>query len=529
MSTVPTRSKGGDLPSVVEEQTPVEVPVEPIVLNEEQKIAKEGILRYCQTFGTLRDCEPRPPCYLFGYAGTGKTMIISMILCELAERGYPICLTAPTHKAVGVLQSGICSRQPELEAQYEFATLHSALAILPRLDLATGEMSFQLSLHDTRHLPHEAVVVDEASMLNKELVGILGEVAGPHFIYLGDRAQLPPVGEKESLIFSQAEGSPWLFQLTEIMRTGSQAIKDISMAVRECYPWNIRLLSRQIMAIKEEDQTGSVYVYRTRRKEHTRSKWYRETLRMLREGEEEPPIVLAWRNKTVDWYNAVVRQGLHPEIDPEELKHNPYLPGDLVLFDSYYYPQLAYPSQKPVKLGDTLTVVSVEKERRNLCDWSQFSLEEEGGKKGNSRTREYLQHTLTRLSAITMTFQTYALVLRNSKGVCYRAHIVAYSNLEKYAKSCARVDRIIGRFYSETEASRITKALWDYYHLHTKKEMAQLSCGHSITVHKAQGSTYQNVMVDLNDICVNPLVDELRSELYTAVTRASRRLYVLCE
>lgn len=64
-----------------------------------------------------------------------------------------------------------------------------------------------------------------------------------------------------------------------------------------------------------------------------------------------------------------------------------------------------------------------------------------------------------------------------------------------------------------------------YYDL--KEYYADLRALYSITSHKSQGSTFQNVMVDVRDIYVNRNKAEADRALYVAVTRASKNVYLL--
>ena len=80
------------------------------------------------------------------------------------------------------------------------------------------------------------------------------------------------------------------------------------------------------------------------------------------------------------------------------------------------------------------------------------------------------------------------------------------------------------------DANRLTKAFaqdknWqDYYHI--KEQWADLRPIHALTVHKAQGSTYKEVFVDLADIGRNTRWQETARLAYVAVTRASQRLHI---
>ena len=56
---------------------------------------------------------------------------------------------------------------------------------------------------------------------------------------------------------------------------------------------------------------------------------------------------------------------------------------------------------------------------------------------------------------------------------------------------------------------------------------AQLNYGYCITVHKSQGSTFQNVFIDINDILDNNNISETSKCLYTSITRSSKTLRLL--
>lgn len=61
---------------------------------------------------------------------------------------------------------------------------------------------------------------------------------------------------------------------------------------------------------------------------------------------------------------------------------------------------------------------------------------------------------------------------------------------------------------------------------HVKDTLADLRPPFSSTVHKSQGSTYENVYINLNDIgtCNNP--NDVARMLYVAITRASNKVYL---
>ena len=71
----------------------------------------------------------------------------------------------------------------------------------------------------------------------------------------------------------------------------------------------------------------------------------------------------------------------------------------------------------------------------------------------------------------------------------------------------------------------ILQRLWEFYYYKILDQFADISYGYCITVHKSQGSTYNNVYVDFNNI-LNSNFDENQKVkcIYTAITRASLNL-----
>ena len=58
---------------------------------------------------------------------------------------------------------------------------------------------------------------------------------------------------------------------------------------------------------------------------------------------------------------------------------------------------------------------------------------------------------------------------------------------------------------------------------------AKLNYGYCITVHKSQGSTFENVYIDMDDILKNNNEEETMKCIYTAITRTSKTLQFLIQ
>jgi exodeoxyribonuclease V len=157
--------------------------------NQEEAIAKLS--------GFIFSADERGVFILRGYAGTGKTNLISAITKALPSVRWRSVLLAPTGRAAKVL--GAYAQRP---AQ----TIHKKIF---RKDMgADGQVHF--SLGENLH-KNTLFIVDEASMIGadqggEQLFNSLLEnlfeyvYSGTHckLILIGDTAQLPPVGTEDS-------------------------------------------------------------------------------------------------------------------------------------------------------------------------------------------------------------------------------------------------------------------------------------------------------------------------------------------
>lgn len=137
-------------------------------------------------------------CVISGGPGTGKTFTVAKILALLTAMksgGLRISLAAPTGKAAARLQAAVkdakalltCSDEIKNRIPEEASTLHRLLGALPNTP------RFR---HDADHpLPADCLVVDEASMVDLALFAKVVDALkdGARLILLGDKDQLASV------------------------------------------------------------------------------------------------------------------------------------------------------------------------------------------------------------------------------------------------------------------------------------------------------------------------------------------------
>ena len=145
---------------------------------------------------------------LAGFAGTGKTTIAENIVKMGQQLDLTAIVIAPTTKAAGVLKAKLNGAGVrEVEAN----TIHSTIYGAP--DEATGAWI------PSKDLKNAIIIVDEASMIDKELMDDLIKAVDENskIVFMGDSFQLEQIGE-DSGLFKNDMKLDGKTELTEIRR-----------------------------------------------------------------------------------------------------------------------------------------------------------------------------------------------------------------------------------------------------------------------------------------------------------------------
>lgn len=139
-----------------------------------------------------------------GFAGTGKTSVVSALVKTLSELRQKTVLLAPTGRAAKVLSS---------YAQAPAYTIHKKIYRQKSVADGVGVFSIDKNIHtDTLFIVDEASMVANSSYeqsifgtgrLLDDLVSYVNEGVRCRMILVGDRAQLPPVGFDQSPALDQ--------------------------------------------------------------------------------------------------------------------------------------------------------------------------------------------------------------------------------------------------------------------------------------------------------------------------------------
>jgi DNA replication protein DnaC len=117
--------------------------------------------------------------YLFGYAGTGKTILISNVTMQLIadNKMDHIFICAPTHKALNVIESYFRSnfdpiKQKELMTKISFMTIHKLLEFKPIIANEDGSKIFKSTKESKflKQMDNKLIIMDECSMISEDMV-----------------------------------------------------------------------------------------------------------------------------------------------------------------------------------------------------------------------------------------------------------------------------------------------------------------------------------------------------------------------
>lgn len=223
-----------------------------------------------------------PASVLTGPAGSGKTTLLRTMSEDAEARKRRVVLLAPTGKAASVLRA---------KTGRAASTIHRALYRLVEEDKA-GNPVFGFAAWPCQ--PGDIVFVDEASMVGRELYGELmaNLPPGAQVIFVGDREQLPPVGDGWGPDFDRPTAV-----LTEVHRQALESpIIRIATGIRESAPgWTWKGVGK--------GSFGTPGAELKRAYAQVAAGWLAD---LRRRGEEA--TLIAWRNKTRQELNNLVRQ-----------------------------------------------------------------------------------------------------------------------------------------------------------------------------------------------------------------------------
>ena len=418
---------------------------------------------------------------LQGYAGTGKTSIVSALVKTLPLFNYKYLLLAPTGRAAKVISS-----YTEKAAFTIHKIIYKQVA-----DPKSGQLKFRRIKNYNKNT---VFVVDEASMLSegnsfgetgllKDLLAFVFEHESNKLLLIGDTAQLPPVGQTFSAGLDRQHmqditGKKVLFtELDEVMRQNeSSGILMNATKLRKVLTddnLKIRIKTNglddifQMSADRLAD--GLNYAYKNFGMHET--------------------IVVCRSNRDAVQYNKHIRSELL--FRTEEIEAGDIL---MIVRNNYFY----VPDDAPsgfLANGDFAEITKV------------VSFEEIYGLRFatlNIRLINDDESEPFEAKVILDTLHTNSPALTSEQ------------NKELYGA-------VLEDYMDVTDKKELNEALRIDPYLNA----LQIKFAYAITCHKSQGGQWQAVFVDQGYLTEDLINTEFVRWLYTAITRASKQLFLI--
>ena len=432
----------------------------------------------------MTDRDDQVVMILRGSAGTGKTTLAGAIVKAMAALKQKLILLAPTGRAAKVFS---------LNAGHAAYTIHRRIY----RQKSAGDLSaFNLNVNLNRDT---LFIVDEASMIANLGLGETAFGSGcllddlMQFVYngqncrlllIGDRAQLPPVGEEESPALS-----------AHVLRGYGMRVyeTDLNQVLRQSEDsgilWNatmIRNLWRgeagmvRLPKICFHGFTDIQVVMGNELVDNLSSSYYHAGM--------DETIVITRSNKRANIYNQGIRNMV---LDRDE----ELCRGDLLMIvkNNYFWTEGA--KEIPfLANGDRAVVQRV----RNVHELYGFRFAEV-----TMTLPDYDDYELTATVCLdTLTTEAPALTHEQQEQLFNAV-------MEDYADIPQKTERI-----KKLKSDRYYNAL-------------QIKFSYAVTCHKAQGGQWAHVYLDQGYMTDDMLTPDYIHWLYTAFTRATEKLYLV--
>ena len=447
-------------------------------------------LEFCREMASFLSGELDRQCFILkGYAGTGKTTSVGALVKAMSKFSLRAVLLAPTGRAAKVM-SNYTGRKA--------LTIHKKIY---RKKTAVGtDMSFQLAPNLAEHT---LFIVDEASMiadewntrtgssLLRDLMEFVYNRKNCAVVFVGDIAQLPPVGSIDSPALNPdhiTSNFPVMVSWVELKEVVRQEKKSGILA-------NATMLRSMIN--EGEDPEGDQKIQQPKFITKSFKDVFRMTGLKFVEGLEyayqkfgiENSLVVCRSNKSANVYNQQIRARLL--YREEELTGGDQI---MVVKNNYFW----LPDNESAAFianGDMAKVVRVRRmEERYGFRFCEVNLEFLDFPEAGQITCKVMLDTLT----------------AETPNLSYEQSNKLFESLNE-----------------------------DYAHLTNKKERfdaikgdpyynaLQIKFAYAVTCHKAQGGQWDAVFVDQGYLTDEMIDLDFLRWLYTGVTRAKKELFLV--
>ena len=433
----------------------------------------------------LYDSDPRSAFLLRGYAGTGKTSLISALIQTLPSLRVSSLLLAPTGRAAKVISA--YSNRPAY-------TIHKKIYMT-----VTDASGAVRTVRGINKHSYTLFIVDEASMIGLEptstrqslledLIDYVYDGNHCRLMLIGDSAQLPPVGQSESPALDERYLSSAFSlnvisaELTEVVRqkqlsgilTGATALRSQITSLVAGDEARMPLFSPNgvdVIRLAGEDLMETLY-------------------REYGDFALDQVVVICRSNKRANLFNQGVRNTVL--FREEEVNAGDYL---MVVKNNYFW----LDEESTIGFianGDIVEVLSV----RNVQELYGFRFAD-----ATVRFVDYPDEEPRDCKLLLSTLYSESPSLTSDE-----ANLLFNNVMEDYADLPTKAERL-----RELRANPYFNAL-------------QVKFAYALTCHKTQGGQWRTVIIDQGFLPPDMQLDrEYLRWLYTAFTRATDRVYLL--
>ena len=430
----------------------------------------------------MTDSDERCVMILRGSAGTGKTSLASVIVRTLLDLQYKISLLAPTGRAAKVFS--LNSGQPA-------ATIHRSIYREQTFAGLDGKFNLNANLYRNR-----LFMIDEASMISltsvnstfgsgcllDDLIQFVYNERNCRMLLIGDKAQLPPVGEAESPALRTDVLAAYGLKVYEC---------DLNEVLRQSQDSGILYNATIIRQMITHDQATALPKIRFKGFADISIVPGDELIESLSTSYAEVGIdetmVITRSNKRANIFNQGIRNMVLGR--EEELTT-----GDMLMVVKNKYKEKQAGGLSFIANGDRAIVRSV----RNVRELYGFRFADV------TLSFPDYDNTEEDMIAILDTLTTEAPALTHEQNEQLFQQVLA-----DYADVPLKSDRM----------KKIRED--DYYNA------LQVKFGYAITCHKAQGGQWAHIYLDQGYMTDEMLTPDYIHWLYTAFTRATEHLYLV--
>lgn len=471
-------------------------PVSTLNLTHDQKIAYDDIIEFINSPFDQNDFRRA----LVGPAGTGKTYLVNALITNCNLSYSVIGLSAPTHKACRVLSESIKNTSCKV------ITLQSALGLRLNFDVEKFDINNppfdpkgKIKIEDLK-----LFIVDESSMINKGLKIFLERICNKNqckILYIGDGHQLPPVNERTSSAFEHIK----LFRLNQIVRQDDDnPVKELLYILRDDIENGTFNFINYISQYRQKFDESYIKGWQICNQKQFSDIIYNNFNDEQLTTNVDFCKIIAYTNNCVSAWNKFVRNAIIKDADKIIINKNDLILSYTTIVDQWLSPIIQNSEEYIVK-----DIVNYTHPNYGLKGYMVKFIAIHGGQE--TTPLFIIDHS------DNYTIQKYIQISNElidvAKKSPVRTRAQRWKDYYTFKESCLLLTNIIKR---------------DGAILYSR----DLDYGFALTGHKAQGSTYDTVFVDLIDILYDkngrPYTksEEIKRLIYTACSRCRNKLYI---